>query len=518
MRTSVASMTTTIYLLVIFIFQFSGTTFGYQSTSRSFYNGINIYNNRLIHRKSIHVDNYPNQKNSIDIIKNVDIPIVPANAVPSFTDDPPEIDFKTYAISLLLFGVCILCSLDRVAMSVAVIPMGLDLGYSDSDKGAISSIFSLGYMCGLIPTGILGSFTSPKIILSVGVFIWSLAQIASPICAHISLPALYACRFAMGFAESCTIPTVQSFVARLIPEANRSQFLGAILSGLQIGNVGAFLISPMVLKNFDWSGLFTIYGLLGLAWIALWIPTSKDKDNNPTLVASNIQIEIQTETTNPIDPISSAIVRLKEVPWIEILTCKEVSAVAVAHAVQNFGLYINLAWLPTYFYQSYGLSVDDSSFASVGPWVGAAALGVISGSLADVAMKKGVSKTSIRRSAQFISLMVPACALYSLSINDKLTVFDASLYLITVCSFAAVSVAGFGSSIQDLCRSPKLVSVVYAITSVPAVLVGSLGVYGTGLVLDHYHNWNIIFQGMAAINCFGALFYASRYEAVKRFD
>jgi hypothetical protein len=56
----------------------------------------------------------------------------------------------------LLFLVSAICALDRVAMSVAIIPMSLDLRYTESVKGTISSMFSFGYLFGLLPAGILG--------------------------------------------------------------------------------------------------------------------------------------------------------------------------------------------------------------------------------------------------------------------------------------------------------------------------------------------------------------------------
>jgi ACS family sodium-dependent inorganic phosphate cotransporter len=94
--------------------------------------------------------------------------------------------------------------------------MAAEFSYNESTKGAISSIFSLGYMIGLIPSGLLGTFSSPKRILSYGVLLWSLAQMATPFAALQSLPTLYASRFFMGVAEAVAIPTVQTFVARWV--------------------------------------------------------------------------------------------------------------------------------------------------------------------------------------------------------------------------------------------------------------------------------------------------------------
>jgi MFS family permease len=58
-------------------------------------------------------------------------------------------------------------------------------------------------------TGVLGSFVNPKIVMGIGVLLWSLAQMISPYAAAAGLPQLLACRFAMGMSESVTIPTIQ---------------------------------------------------------------------------------------------------------------------------------------------------------------------------------------------------------------------------------------------------------------------------------------------------------------------
>lgn len=98
---------------------------------------------------------------------------------------------------------CYFSNIDRVAMSVAIIPMGVDLSLDESTKGLIAGMFSIGYMFGLLPAGLIGSFFSPKVLLAVGVTFWSISQMLSPYCAMYSMPALYVCRFIMGAAEAC---------------------------------------------------------------------------------------------------------------------------------------------------------------------------------------------------------------------------------------------------------------------------------------------------------------------------
>mmetsp|Transcript_16636 Transcript_16636/g.15995 ORF Transcript_16636/g.15995 Transcript_16636/m.15995 type:complete len:524 (-) Transcript_16636:51-1622(-) len=434
----------------------------------------------------------------------------------------PPVDNKGYLVLVLLFLVTALCALDRVAMSVAILPMGAEFQYSESTRGLISSIFSLGYMAGLVPSGLLGTFSSPKRILSYGVLLWSLAQIATPFAAYTNIQVLLASRFFMGLAEAVAIPTVQTFVARWVPENQRSIGLGLVLSGLQVGNVCAYIASPTILDNFHWDGLFEIYGLVGFLWLALWIPLAQD---NPSSSIENLT-EISTSEGSivnediPVDKeqiVEDMKGKLGLVPWGEIFKSKEIRAIAVAHAVQNFGLYINLAWLPTYFSQRYNLGVTDSSLSSVLPWIVAAVVGSGSGLIADKFLQQGVDKTLIRKVAQTFALVVPACTLLSLSVATDLAPNDAIAFLTVACASAAACVAGFGSSVQDVCKDYKLTSTLYAVTSAPAVLCGSAGVYFTGVILETTSSWELVFRGTAAIYFFGAAYYASQYEAKKLF-
>lgn len=468
---------------------------------------------------------------------NVDADVIPstslsfASATPSTTVTIPPLDKKGYTMLILLFLVTALCALDRVAMSVAILPMGSEFQYSDSTRGLISSVFSLGYMVGLIPSGLLGTFSSPKKILAYGVLLWSAAQIASPSAAYVNIQVLLAARFFMGVAEAVAIPTVQTFVARWVPENQRSVALGLVLSGLQVGNVCAYVASPTILDSFNWNGLFEIYGAVGFLWLILWVPIAQD--NPSRVIANELGIAVADDVTideqgkrinvqpkssqNESTLIESIKKNLVTVPWGEIVRSKEIRAITIAHAVQNFGLYINLAWLPSYFSQKYHLGVTDSSLSSVLPWIVAAVVGSGSGYAADQFLQKGVDKTLIRKIAQTFALVVPAITLLQLSVAKDLTSTDAIGYFTVACASASSCVAGFGSSVQDVCKNPKLVSTLYGVTSAPAVLFGSLGVYLTGVVLDNTQSWELVFRGTAFIYFLGAAYYATQYEAKKLF-
>lgn len=95
---------------------------------------------------------------------------------------------------LIVLGLCCaiaaVCSLDRVVISIAILPMAAELGFSDSTKGLIASAFSLGYGVGLLPAGLLSALTSPKTVLGVGLVIWSFAQAGAPLGLALTLALL----------------------------------------------------------------------------------------------------------------------------------------------------------------------------------------------------------------------------------------------------------------------------------------------------------------------------------------
>ena len=81
---------------------------------------------------------------------------------PVSVSSPEKVSTSSYPILVLCCAIAAVCALDRVVMSIAILPMGVEYTYSDSTKGAIAAFFSLGYMVGLVPSGIASATTSPK--------------------------------------------------------------------------------------------------------------------------------------------------------------------------------------------------------------------------------------------------------------------------------------------------------------------------------------------------------------------
>ena len=201
---------------------------------------------------------------------------------------PPKAAGGYSLILFLCFFVTVLSALDRVAMSVALVPMSAEFGLTDSIKGQISSVFSVGYGLFILPCGLLVAAASPRLIMALGVGIWSLATIGTPIAAGLILVSegtaattaalvenvgpLLAVRVVMGGAESVVLPAVQRILANWVPPDKKSLAVASVLSGFQLGTVCAYLLSPLVIERFDgWRGMFYLYGSVGILWLIPWL-------------------------------------------------------------------------------------------------------------------------------------------------------------------------------------------------------------------------------------------------------
>ena len=78
----------------------------------------------------------------------------------------------------------IICYIDRVNISVAIIPMQEQFGWSESQVGLIFSSFYIGYMITMALGGYLADKFGGKRVLGYGVILWSLFTILTPVAAH----------------------------------------------------------------------------------------------------------------------------------------------------------------------------------------------------------------------------------------------------------------------------------------------------------------------------------------------
>ena len=81
---------------------------------------------------------------------------------------------RRYHVVVLAFLSVFVCYIDRVNISVAIIPMAEDLGWNMQTQGLVLSSFFVGYLLLQIIGGRLADRYGGKVVLGAGVLLWSL--------------------------------------------------------------------------------------------------------------------------------------------------------------------------------------------------------------------------------------------------------------------------------------------------------------------------------------------------------
>ena len=78
-----------------------------------------------------------------------------------------------YSVILMCFAATFVCYIDRVNISVAIIPMAEQFDWDITTQGAILSSFYIGYLLMQIGGGKMADRLGGKLILGIGVLVWS---------------------------------------------------------------------------------------------------------------------------------------------------------------------------------------------------------------------------------------------------------------------------------------------------------------------------------------------------------
>ena len=177
---------------------------------------------------------------------------------------------RRYIVIILTFLSVFICYIDRVNISIAIIPMAEELDWNMQTQGLVLSSFFVGYLLLQIVGGRLADRYGGKVVLGIGVLLWSIFTMLTPPAAALGITILIMARIAMGMSEAVTFPSIYSLYGRWVPIQERSRAVGLTNSGIPLGTVFALILTPIIVQSLGWEWAFYLFGLVGLVWFIFW--------------------------------------------------------------------------------------------------------------------------------------------------------------------------------------------------------------------------------------------------------
>ncbi|GAX80840.1 hypothetical protein CEUSTIGMA_g8275.t1 [Chlamydomonas eustigma] len=455
----------------------------------------------------------------------------------------------------------VLSNMDKVNMTVAVIPIAHELGWSSTVTGLVQSSFFWGFLLAQIPGGYLSSSLGGRTTLPPAVALWSTTTALLPLTAG-SLPALCLLRSVMGSGEAIAPSAVVDMLARTIPKESRAGAVSTAFSGLHIGTILGLIASPAIISVYGWRTLFLAFGAVGIAWYfgfqalmddikrqepeLLDLLEAPKTSSTPSAVSSNqplVSLQGSPHKTGKgmsVTKVKSGLGSL-HVPYRAMLRSQPVRVLMFTHFAHNWLNYTMLAWLPTYFTDTLSVDLLHASQTALLPPLASIVTATLAGRTADYLISSaGVPVSVVRKAAQSTAFLVPAALLTFLCLHgeaedtplvDTLTDVTSSLSTVVTASagntlnslpslditglmsdeatltvtcvtlalgVSSFSLAGLYCTHQDL--SPKYASAMLGVTNTAASLPGAFGVAMVGFLLDHTDRcWEVSLLAPAAV-------------------
>ena len=413
---------------------------------------------------------------------------------------------KRHQLVFMAFLAIFICYIDRVAISVAIIPMVETYGWDLTTQGLVLSSFFVGYMLLQIIGGKLADRFGGKVVLGFGVLLWSLFTVITPPAAAFGLVVLVIVRILMGMGEAVTFPAIFAQYARWIPLKERARSVAFSNGGIPLGTVFALLVTPIIVASLGWEWVFYLFGAAGFLWCIAW----------QFLIAASPrqQAGMSAEELAVIEAGAIRDGRTPPTPWRALLTSMPVWAIIVAHFCNNWSLYVLLAWLPTFVNKGLGVDYGSVGLFAMMPHIAAFIFLNVAGNMADRLVKGGMTVTRVRKLMMAIGFggISTSLALVGL-VDDAVT----AIAIMTAGSaLGAFAVSGFFINHMDI--APQHSGTLMGITNTAGTIPGIIGVSVSGWILQTTGSWAILFSVAAGVTVFGLIFYLLFGSGERQFE
>lgn len=347
------------------------------------------------------------------------------------TGDSSSLAYPWYIVSLCMLAY-IFSFIDRQVISLLIDPIRADLQISDTEFSLLHGLaFAMLYAVAGIPIARLADSRSRPLIISLGIFVWSLATAACGMAK--SFMQLFLSRMAVGIGEAALSPAAYSMITDAFPKSKLGIALGVYSSGSFLGGGLALIIGgaaitvveqwgvqtfPLIGEVKPWQMTFFIVGLPGILVAALFYLTVRDPERKNDVGTQGQQ---------------GGSFSFREVMRYIAGQQRTFIAHYLGFGFLALALFALMNWAPAYFLRKYDMPVRD-----VGLYVGLVLLigntaGVlVSGWLTDRLLQQGYQDAPMRAGLiGGLGLLIPA-ALFS-----QVTGFAGSLALLAVALFFA---------------------------------------------------------------------------------
>jgi len=256
--------------------------------------------------------------------------------------------------------------LDRQSLPVAVAAIQHDIPLTNTQFGALSSVFLLAYALAYAGGGVLIDRLGTRRGFLVIMVFWSLACASHSLAINVWM--LAGSRFLLGAGEGGGFPAATKVIAEAFPVRERSTAMGIVNAGTAVGAVVAPPAIAAILIYGNWRWVFVACAAAGLLWAAWWSLSAVALAKADAFARRPLRSQLRRDESDFAEGTDE-----NTLPWTSLLKLRQVWGLVGAKFLTDAAWFFYIAWLPKYLYDARGFDVKQVGYYA---WVPFAASGI----------------------------------------------------------------------------------------------------------------------------------------------
>ena len=246
---------------------------------------------------------------------------------------------------VVLTGINLLNYLDRYVVSPIAPDLKAAMGLTDAQLGWLVPAFMLVYMIAAPAFGAWGDRGSRTRPIAIGVFIWSLATMASGLARN--YPQLLAGRALVGIGEAAYVAIAPALLADCFRAESRGRVYSVLNMAIPVGSALGYILGGLVSHHFGWRAAFFVAGAPGLLLAAavLWLPDPPRGIQDAPAPAARDSAPAMRGAAAP-GPLAVYLNLLLRAPYMLLV---------LGYAAYTFALGGLAFWMPTFLERVHGI-------------------------------------------------------------------------------------------------------------------------------------------------------------------
>lgn len=408
-----------------------------------------------------------------------------------------------WTVATIFFLAYMIAGADRANIGVVVPFIKSEFELSNTDIGALASLFYLTYAAIQIPAGYFYSRFGIKKLMTVSLVLTSLSTLLIGIVS--SVLQLKMARALLGAAEGPINIGIIAVINRWFPPREKGLATGIFISAMKFAPAFVPPLCALIVSVWGWREVFYVFAVPGFIIALLWWTLVKD-DPAQSRHCNAAEVDYINEKTDvvhaDIRPVPSRnftrldrIIRTRNVALLadnkSILKSWDLWACALGYGLLVGITYAIMTWVPSYLVSVKHYSVMKMGIVASAPWVGAILGNLIGGWLSDRVFDKR------RKPAMLITSASTVVMMFALLNSPTDPVLLAGLFLLAGImlniGFSTFLVYPMGLASKD--NVPFAASIVNTCGS----LGGAFAPFVVGLILDRY-DWDYVFGFLASLS------------------